>query len=248
MQLLLDYLLKGMNTRKIISIGALAIAFGLVTSVAIPNSTLAASNGKTFDKNLSHGAKNSADVKDLQDFLSKEGHLKVFSTGNFLDLTTKAVKSFQTANKIPATGFFGPLTRAAVNVKLAGQSNEAKLSITSHKGGEKIEVGNKQTIKYSSTNYTSPKVKVNIIKKVASNPNRYEFVRTVSGVNSNDGSATWVPTRSEIGSNILIEVGCIESETACRAGITSATLAIVDSTKYQNTASAFDAIERADNK
>lgn len=243
-----------MNIRKIVSIGALAIALGLVTTVSMPVSASAASNsasnGKKFDKNLSYGVKGSADVKNLQDFLSKEGYLKGSSTSNYLDLTTKAVKAFQKANKIPSTGFFGSMTRAAVNAKVAGtsQSSDASLTITSHKGGEKIEIGNKQTIKYSASNYTASNVKVNIIKQIGSKPNRYDLVRTVSASTSNDGSVTWVPTRAEIGSNILVEVGCGESANACHAGVTSGTLAVVDSTRYQNTASVFDAIERADNK
>lgn len=233
-----------MNTRNLISFFAVALIIGFVTTVSIPSSVSAASNGKKFDKNLSFGMKNSADVKSLQQFLSQEGYFKGEATGNYLSATAEAVKSFQKSNKIDATGYVGPITRSALNSK----SVDALLSLTSHKGGEKIEVGNKQALKWTASNYTSSDVKVNIIKKVSSNPNRYELVRTVSEKTANDGVATWVPTTSDIGNNIFVEIGCKNSQVACRSAVTSSSLAVVNSNKYMNTASAFSALENADNK
>lgn len=233
-----------MNTRKITSFILAAIVLGFVTAVSMPNAILAASNSKKFDKNLSYGIKNNAEVKSLQEFLSQEGHLKSTATGNYLNQTVEAVKAFQKANNIPATGFFGPMTRATIN----SRSADALLSITSDQAGKNIEIGNAQKITWNSQNYSASDVKVNIIKKVSSNPNKYELVRSVNGNISNDGSATWIPAKSDIGNNIFVEIGCKESKNACRAGITSASLAVIDSAKYANTASAFDALEKADNK
>ena len=226
---------------KIKSIFTVALVLGLVTIVATP-STFAA--GKKFTKNLSVGTKNSAEVKDLQNFLSQKGFYKGPVTGNYLNMTAEAVKAFQKSNNLPATGFFGSMSQAVANTLGA----DASLSITSHKGGEKIEIGQTQKVTWNSQNYQASGVKINIIKKVASNPNRYDLVRTVNGKIANNGSATWVPARTDIGDNVFVEVACGESANACHAGMTGSSLAVVDSSRFSNTASVFDAIEASNNK
>ena len=226
---------------KIKSIFAVALVLGLVTVVTTP-ATFAA-NGK-FTKNLSFGIRNSAEVKDLQNFLSQKGFYKGPVTGNYLNMTADAVKAFQKSNSLPATGFFGSLSRTAAN----NQGTDASLSITSYKGGEKIEVGQTQKVTWSSQNYQASDVKINIIKQVGTNPNRYELVRSVNGKIANDGSATWVPARTDIGNNVFVEVACDESKDACHAGMTGSALAVVDSSRFANTASVSDAIEAANNK
>lgn len=69
-----------------------------------------------FDANLSFGAKG-ATVVALQQFLTTEGVLDAGNvTGYFGKLTLAAVKRFQIQNGIsPASGYFGPLTRAKAN-------------------------------------------------------------------------------------------------------------------------------------
>ena len=44
-----------------------------------------------------------------------QGDLSAAPTGSFLGQTYNAVKKFQKAHNIPATGYVGPLTLAAVN-------------------------------------------------------------------------------------------------------------------------------------
>ena len=110
-----------------------------------------------------------------------------------------------------------------------------------------IEVGNKQALVWNTSSVSSPKVMVNIIKKVSSNPNTYELVRTVSENTSNDGSATWVPSTNDVNDNLLVEIGCTPTENECRAQTISSDLAVIDSSKYQNVASAYKAIESAEN-
>ena len=42
-----------------------------------------------------------------------------YNTGNYYTLTVNAVKAYQSAKSItPVAGYFGPLTRAAVNADL----------------------------------------------------------------------------------------------------------------------------------
>lgn len=56
------------------------------------------------------------DVTNLQNFLVNQGYLKPagIGTGHFGMLTLKAVRKFQAAHGIPASGNIGPLTRAAI--------------------------------------------------------------------------------------------------------------------------------------
>lgn len=68
-----------------------------------------------FNNDLSEGTQND-EVKELQERLRAEGFFTFHtSTGFFGPITLAAVKAFQTANGIPATGYVGPLTRAALN-------------------------------------------------------------------------------------------------------------------------------------
>lgn len=69
-----------------------------------------------FEENLGLGAKGGA-VMCLQHELMESGHLSTIDapTGNFGALTVEALKKWQTEHAIPATGFFGPLTRAALH-------------------------------------------------------------------------------------------------------------------------------------
>ncbi|MDD5165401.1 MAG: peptidoglycan-binding protein [Candidatus Pacebacteria bacterium] len=76
-------------------------------------------NSSTFTQNLTVGSQSSS-VKTLQQYLNAAG-FTVATTGpgspghettTFGGLTKKALAKFQKANSLPATGFFGPLTRA----------------------------------------------------------------------------------------------------------------------------------------
>lgn len=111
-----------------------------------------------------------------------------------------------------------------------------------------VEVGDLQNISWKSFNYGAPTVAINIIRKVADNPARYELVRTVSAATLNDGSAVWVPAKTDIGSNIIIEVGCTLSAQECHASQSQSALAIVDTGRFSNTANTYKAIEQLNNK
>jgi peptidoglycan hydrolase-like protein with peptidoglycan-binding domain len=68
-----------------------------------------------FTLNLRFGMRNN-DVTELQKVLVAAGFLKIDApTGYFGPLTLAAVKAYQTAHGISSTGFVGPLTRAALN-------------------------------------------------------------------------------------------------------------------------------------
>lgn len=111
-----------------------------------------------------------------------------------------------------------------------------------------FDAGQTQTVKWTSTNYTPKTVQVALIRKVSDNPARYELVRMVAPATQNDGAATWVPSTKDLGKGLSIEVGCTFSPQACTASKATSQLAVVNDGRYANTASAFQAIEAADNK
>jgi len=65
--------------------------------------------------------RNDPQVSCLQQFLKNQGpeiYPEGLVTGNFLSLTSEAVKRYQAEKGIIQTGYFGPLTRAAMNSEL----------------------------------------------------------------------------------------------------------------------------------
>ncbi len=130
----------------------------------------------------------------------------------------------------------------------AATATGASISLVSPVKGT-IEVGQVWNVRWSTRNYPSKTVSVNLIKKVSSNPNTYALVRTVAASTPNDGKATWVASSNDVGSSVSLEIGCARSKVACVAGDnTSSALAVVPSTRYSNTAAAFKAIEQSKNK
>jgi|GEM_PF-3339685 len=60
------------------------------------------------------------EVSTLQDFLQSKNYLHTEPTGYFGLLTLQAVKDFQSANGINATGFVGPITRGKIKALTCG--------------------------------------------------------------------------------------------------------------------------------
>lgn len=86
----------------------------IVPVTPVTGKVLGASTFK-FSSYLGQGA-SSDSVKQLQERLRTEGHFTfVTSTGYFGPITLAAVKSYQKAHGIIATGFVGPLTTAELN-------------------------------------------------------------------------------------------------------------------------------------
>ena len=68
---------------------------------------------RAIERNLSRGVIHSA-VSSLQDFLASQGYFSGASIGIFGPATQRAVIAFQRDNGLPATGYVGALTRAAL--------------------------------------------------------------------------------------------------------------------------------------
>lgn len=195
-----------------------------------------------FDTDIRSGMRGDQ-VTMLQAFLGSQGYFKASSTPIFGPATKAAVERFQRAHSIPATGTVGPLTRAAMNAIALAPLQGATLAMVDPVSGT-LAVGDKQDVTWASTNYDAKTVKVNLIRKVASHPDRYELVRTIATSTANDGLAVWVPSPKDIGSGLTIEVACAGTSQSCRAATpVTSNLAVKDDGRWQNTASAYQAIE-----
>lgn len=79
------------------------------------------SSCQEFSSDLYYGITNIEKVKCLQEFLKSKGesiYPEGIVSGNYLSLTTLAVKRYQALKGIIQTGYFGPLTRTAANKDL----------------------------------------------------------------------------------------------------------------------------------
>lgn len=178
----------------------------------MPLTTKAQSQG--FSLSLGYGSTQKTEVTKLQEFLVNQGLLNVSPTGNYLGLTQDAVKKFQIANNIEATGFFGPLTRAAANGKLAQnllpQSSISSFEVVSNNSQAATVslIGAKKVIWKTSYYPANATVNINLLHKTMNSPATYEFVREIAKDTANDGQETWIPLQKEKGLEMYIEVTC----------------------------------------
>ena len=199
-----------MKTLRYISLAAV-LALGLATMAQ------AAITG-TFNVTLTTGSTNTAEVVKLQQFLIDFGYLKIPApTGAFLSMTKAAVAAFQTAEGIsPAVGYFGPVTQAAANAKLAsGTKTSTPATIHSQsvttggsQGGAAI-LSNQKTITWQASGYPAGVgVNINLLRKTSATINAFSFIRTIAKDTTNDGSESWTPLAGENTGDVYVEVTC----------------------------------------
>lgn len=134
-------------------------------------------------------------------------------------------------------------TAPASNVAAAAG---ATLSLVNPISGT-VDAGQTQTINWTSSNYSAPDVSLSLIRKVSDNPARYELVRMIATSTKNDGSATWVPAPTDVGTGLSIEIGCVLTSNTCTAASSNSAIAVVNDGRFANTASAYQAIENLNN-
>lgn len=108
----------------------LALALSVVAPVAASAQTV--STAFTFTTNLTIGSRG-ADVVALQSFLESKGLLSMpagVAKGYFGGLTRTAVRAYQATKGLPTTGFFGPMTRAAVAADAVVTTNTTTTTTT----------------------------------------------------------------------------------------------------------------------
>ncbi len=103
--------------------------FALVTLFSVPSFASAQTASCTFTKDLKFGSKG-ADVTKLQAFLKSQGYFKAASVANYGNATLAAVRAFQKANGISATGTVGPQTRAKIKALCGTTANSGGNAIT----------------------------------------------------------------------------------------------------------------------
>ncbi len=103
------------STQKIVA-GLLGLAMVLTLVVGLSTASANAQTATTFSRNLTVGSRG-ADVTALQTLLQAKGFFTVTPTGYFGSITKRAVAAYQASMGItPAVGYFGPITRASVNM------------------------------------------------------------------------------------------------------------------------------------
>lgn len=165
----------------------------------------------SFTVSLKYGD-SGAEVTKLQNFLVTEGFLKTsLVTGNFFSLTQTAVKEFQKKNGIDQTGFFGPLTRAAANGKVAVAKPKASGSIVSveaEANTASVALSKSRTVSWQTSNYpVDAGVDVNLLRKTSDKPLSYVLVEKIAKNTKNDGVEVWTP-KVNASSDLYIEVTC----------------------------------------
>lgn len=188
----------------------------LCAIVLAPAMTNAQSATDTFSVSLGYGSTNTAEVKKLQSLLIDLGFLKASATGGYFGLTQKAVQAFQTAHGIEATGYFGPLTRAAANTAVvatasgnANQISNVSLSSSSSNAAGVILSGSK-TVTWQTQGYPAGVgVNINLIRKMTvGSTTQYVLVRQLAKDTPNDGKETWIPQANETSKDLYVEVTC----------------------------------------
>lgn len=239
---IMTYINKFITVRTII-----ALAVAMLVLVSVNSSAHAQSIVNKFNQNLYFGTV-SSDVEDFQIFLQGQGYFTSPVNGKFDKNTKEAVIRFQRAHVIPGTGNVGPLTRGIANIISASSLDRGSLAMINPLTGN-IEVGQTQNVNWTSDNYGSSNVKINLIRKVSENPNRYELVRTIATSTMNDGVAVWVPAPTDMGKDLSIEVGCVGTTQTCQAtDATDSSMAVINTGRFSNTANAYKAIEQLYNK
>lgn len=114
-QCILSSTLVGKNCANVMPVtGTTCVMLNNSCTITNSNSAIQGVETHIFEINLSYGMEND-DVKVLQSLLSQKGYFTGIVSGYFGWQTDVAVKAFQLANNLPATGFVGSLTRELLN-------------------------------------------------------------------------------------------------------------------------------------
>ncbi len=189
----------------------------LILAISIGSINVEAADG-SFSVSLRYGMLNNSEVVKLQQFLIGRGYLQSsLATGNYLSSTRAAIKAFQGDNGIQSDGNnFGPLTRAAVNKVLAGntgsgpKSTVSRVVVTGAPGTAAAIASSARTITWTTSNYPAGVgVNLNLLKKgTDANVSSYTLLQQIAYNTPNDGSEVWVPKAGQTGADLYIEVTC----------------------------------------
>ena len=86
------------------------------TPAPVPGTPPTSTTGYVFTTDLEYTMESPA-VLQLQKVLAAEGYLSATPNGVFGPATLAALRAWQTANGLPSTGYFGPMSRAKMNAR-----------------------------------------------------------------------------------------------------------------------------------
>jgi spore germination protein len=116
------------------------LVFLACAAFAAPSLAFAQSSScVTFSGDLSFGSSGN-EVTKLQTFLKAQGYLTAPLVPNFGNATLAAVRAFQSANGISATGTVGPLTRAAIQSASCGGTSAPAGGSSTNTASNKFEI------------------------------------------------------------------------------------------------------------
>ncbi len=195
--------------------------FSFLFVMSLSFASVSYANEDTFNVSLGYNSKQRDEVLKLQNFLFDLGYLKVKPTGLYLSLTQKAVSDFQRAEGVvPASGYFGPLTRRAANdrvLSLGNNFSEAEVAIydvqtSSSNNTASVILSRSKTVTWRTSNYpTDAGVNINLIRKNSTYPQSFSFVRAIAKNSINDGVEVWMPLDGEDTGDLYIEVTCSDT-------------------------------------
>src|SRR3989344_8445863 len=114
----------------------------------------------------------------------------------------------------------------------------ANVSLTYPLSGVSLGVGVPQTIKWTSSDYPAGAgVNINLLRQVSSNPNKFEFVKTIKKDTPNDGKEIWTPSIGDTGDNLVIQVSCSSSflfPDGCSSGGGNTQISVINKVKNQS--------------
>ncbi len=103
--------------KKVVYIGALALALGIPAVLyTFPHQASASALTTLAGRDLALGDQGN-DVTDLQGLLGEQGYLDMpvgVPFGYFGPLTKAALSRYQASIGVPATGYYGPMTRGKI--------------------------------------------------------------------------------------------------------------------------------------
>jgi hypothetical protein len=97
------------------------------------------------------------------------------------------------------------------NSNSLADNGEAEIAVVSVSADLSAAAANSgvRVVNWETANLPSrAKVTINLLKKISTNPNQYQFVRTLAANTANDGTESWTPLQGESGDAYYVEVVC----------------------------------------
>ncbi len=195
-----------------VSVQAQVIA-PISTPVSVGGGGGGASSCYVWSTNLTIGSRG-PDVVALQTWLLGNGFdIPALSSGRqqrgvYSYQTAGAVAKYQASVGIPATGYFGALTRAALNGSCTTTNpTQSSVTVVNPKGGETITQGQNFTIQWSTQNIPSNSETYIYLVNSA---NGVIVDEIASGLNASSGQFSWNTTLPEIVQGYPISPGQYE--------------------------------------